>query len=81
MRLTTRVGMLAAITGCATRSTHAPLPAVPPPQALESIPLTNKSVKLLGHDGELQWKQEADVLTITCPAEMPFATAITFRIE
>jgi alpha-L-fucosidase len=40
-----------------------------------------KSVKLLGHDVALQWKQAADGLTITCPAEMPFATAITFRIE
>lgn len=40
-----------------------------------------KSVKLLGHDGELQWKQEADGLIITCPAEMPFATAVVFRIE
>lgn len=40
-----------------------------------------KSVKLLGHDGELKWKQEADGLVITCPAEMPFATAVAFRIE
>jgi alpha-L-fucosidase len=40
-----------------------------------------KSVKLLGHDGELEWKQEADGLAITSPAEMPFATAIVFKIE
>jgi alpha-L-fucosidase len=40
-----------------------------------------KTVKLLGHDGELQWKQEADGLVITCPAEMPFATSIVFKIE
>jgi alpha-L-fucosidase len=40
-----------------------------------------KTVKLLGHDGELQWKQEADGLEITRPAEMPFATSIVFRIE
>jgi alpha-L-fucosidase len=40
-----------------------------------------KSVKLLGHDGELQWKQEADGLAITCPPAMPFATAVAFRIE
>jgi alpha-L-fucosidase len=39
------------------------------------------SVKLLGHDGELQWKQEADGLAITCPAEMPFATSLAFKIE
>jgi alpha-L-fucosidase len=38
-------------------------------------------VKLLGHDGELQWKQEADGLAITCPAEMPFGTSIVFKIE
>jgi alpha-L-fucosidase len=40
-----------------------------------------KLVKLLGHDGELQWKQEADGLAITCPAEMPFATSLVFKIE
>ena len=40
-----------------------------------------KSVKLLGHDGELQWQQEADGLAITCPAEMPFATSVVFQIE
>ena len=40
-----------------------------------------RSVKLLGYDGELQWKQEADGLAITYLAEMPFATAVTFRIE
>ena len=40
-----------------------------------------KSVKLLGHDGELQWKQEADGLAITCPATMPFATSVAFKIE
>jgi alpha-L-fucosidase len=40
-----------------------------------------KSVELLGHDGALQWKQEADGLAITCPAEMPFATSIALKIE
>ena len=40
-----------------------------------------KSVKLLGYKGKLQWKQEADGLTITCPKKMPFATAVTFEIE
>ena len=40
-----------------------------------------RSVTLLGHPGGLRWKQEADALTITTPAEMPFATAIAFRIE
>jgi len=40
-----------------------------------------KSVKLLGHTGKLQWKQEADGLSITCPAQMPFATSIVFKVE
>lgn len=40
-----------------------------------------KSVKLLGHVGKLNWKQEADGLVVTCPAEMPFATAVVFKIE
>jgi alpha-L-fucosidase len=40
-----------------------------------------KTVKLLGHDGELQWRQEADGLAIICPAEMPFETSIVFKIE
>lgn len=40
-----------------------------------------KSVKLLGHDGTLQWKQEADGLAITCPTALPFATSIVLRIE
>jgi alpha-L-fucosidase len=40
-----------------------------------------RTVKLLGHDGPLEWRQEADGLAITCPAEMPFATAVVFRIE
>jgi len=40
-----------------------------------------KTVQLLGHGGELQWQQEADGLAITCPAEMPFATSVVFKIE
>ena len=40
-----------------------------------------KSVKLLGYKGKLQWKQEADGLTVTCPKKMPFATSIVFEIE
>jgi alpha-L-fucosidase len=38
-------------------------------------------VRPLGYDGELQWKQEASGLAITCPADMPFATSVVFRIE
>jgi alpha-L-fucosidase len=40
-----------------------------------------KSVTLLGHAGELRWKQEPGALVVTCPAEMLFASAVTFRIE
>ena len=40
-----------------------------------------KSVKLLGYKGKLKWKETADGLVITCPKNMPFATAITFEIE
>jgi len=40
-----------------------------------------KTVKLLGHEGNLQWKQETDGLAITCPKEMPFATSIVFKID
>ncbi|HNX04222.1 MAG TPA: alpha-L-fucosidase, partial [Opitutales bacterium] len=40
-----------------------------------------KSVKLLGYEDALQWKQEADGLSIVCPAEMPFATSVVFKIE
>jgi alpha-L-fucosidase len=40
-----------------------------------------RKVSLLGHQGKLKWKQEADGLSITCPNEMPYATSIVFRIE
>ncbi|MCW0483026.1 alpha-L-fucosidase [Gaoshiqia sediminis] len=40
-----------------------------------------KSVKLLGYQGKLKWKQEADGLTITCPQLMAFATSVVFCIE
>jgi alpha-L-fucosidase len=40
-----------------------------------------KSVKLLGHDGALEWKQEAAGLLVTCPKEMSFATSIVLKID
>jgi alpha-L-fucosidase len=40
-----------------------------------------KDVKLLGYNGKLQWKLEADGLAITCLAKMPFATSIVFKVE
>jgi alpha-L-fucosidase len=39
-----------------------------------------KTVKLLGYDGKLKWKQETDGLVIICPSKMPFATAV-FKID
>lgn len=40
-----------------------------------------KSVNLLGYKGKLKWKQEADGLSITCPAAMPYETSVVFKIE
>jgi alpha-L-fucosidase len=42
---------------------------------------TIKTVKLLGYEGKLKWKQEADGLVVTCPADMPFATSVVFKID
>jgi alpha-L-fucosidase len=39
-------------------------------------------VTLLGHEGApIEFSQKADALTLTCPAEMPYETAVTFRIN
>jgi alpha-L-fucosidase len=48
---------------------------------LKYFPAPITSVKLLGYDGSLNWKQEADGLMITCPDTMPFKTAVTFKID
>lgn len=40
-----------------------------------------KSVKLIGHDGELKWKQDANGLIINYPKDMSFETAIVFEIK
>jgi len=40
-----------------------------------------KSVKLLGYKGQLKWKQENDALVISCPAKMPFASSVVFKID
>ena len=40
-----------------------------------------KTVNLLGYNGKLEWQQQADGLSITCPAAMPFETSIVFKIE
>ncbi len=39
------------------------------------------SVKLLGFEGKLQWKQGKDGLMITCPPNMAFQTSIVFKID
>ena len=40
-----------------------------------------KKVVLLGHKGKLDWTQEADGLTVTCPEKMPFQTSVVFKVE
>ncbi len=40
-----------------------------------------KKVSLLGYRGKLNWEQEADGLTITCPSKMPFETSVVFKVE
>jgi len=40
-----------------------------------------KSVSLLGSNETLDWKQESDGLVITCPKQMPFRTAVGFKIS
>jgi alpha-L-fucosidase len=41
-----------------------------------------KTVSLIGNQGTpISWKQTAETLDITCPAAMPFATAVGFRID
>lgn len=40
-----------------------------------------KKVSLLGYKGKLNWKQEADGLTITCPSKMPYETSVVFKVE
>lgn len=38
-------------------------------------------VSLLGHSGEVIWKQTDDALEIACPKVMPFNIAVAFRIQ
>ena len=47
--------------------------------ALYQKPVT--SVTLLGYDGKIKWKQEADGLKIVCPKKMAFDTSIVFKID
>jgi alpha-L-fucosidase len=61
---------------------------VPSPGAeLRIISLGNKMtarsikvVSLLGDNAPLLWRQDDDALRITCPASMPFATAVGFKV-
>ena len=45
------------------------------------FPAPIKSVALLGSQSPIQWNQQPDGLAITCPSQMPFKTAICFRIQ
>jgi alpha-L-fucosidase len=45
------------------------------------LPGKIKSVTLLGSPDKLTWSQQADGLVITCPAGMPFETAVGFKID
>lgn len=38
-------------------------------------------VKLLGHDGELKWSQEANGLVVTLPAKLPSDYAVTLKVQ
>ena len=40
-----------------------------------------KKVTLLGYNGKLKWHHTTDALEITAPAEIPFSTAIVFKIN
>ena len=39
-----------------------------------------KEVSLLGYQGDLAWQQSEEGLEITCPENMPFKTAIVFKV-
>jgi alpha-L-fucosidase len=39
------------------------------------------SITLFGSEAEVKWSQDADQLTLACPAEAPGGTIATFRIE
>ena len=40
-----------------------------------------KKVTLLGYNGKLKWRHTTEGLEITAPAEIPFTTAIVFKIN
>lgn len=40
-----------------------------------------RAVTLLGSNARIEWRQTADGLVIHCPAEMPFKTAVAFKIN
>jgi len=39
------------------------------------------SVTLLGHDGKITWSRSEKALEIICPDQIPFQSAIVFRID
>ena len=40
-----------------------------------------RKVTLLGYNGKIKWCHSGDALEITAPTELPFKTAVTFRID
>jgi alpha-L-fucosidase len=40
-----------------------------------------RSVSLLGYKGSLKWEQQADGLVLSCPTEIPYSTALVFKID
>jgi alpha-L-fucosidase len=40
-----------------------------------------RNVTLLGYKRKLKWKQEADGLSIICPAKMSYETSVVFKVE
>jgi alpha-L-fucosidase len=40
-----------------------------------------RSVRLLGSDAQLDWRQDGDALIIRCPAQMAFKVAVAFKIN
>jgi alpha-L-fucosidase len=71
-------------------SIYATCMTVPAPEEMLTLPALArgsrhlnsaiKSVSLLGSDAPREWKQEAGGLRLTCPRQMPFKTAVVFKI-
>lgn len=40
-----------------------------------------KKISLLGHNGKLKWRQQSDGVVIDCPSQMPYGSAVVFKVE